>query len=163
MARVTAKVDDTALLALIRRTSGPSAIKRVEARVREEAEAIAEHARNDFPLSRWGNGSVRDKKHAADTIRVVGRVTPTSITYSVVSDSPYIYFIRSFQIKESESDQRDRFRRRPGESDEDYASRRTVGRRQHAWTVLVTRPGRRVTKRVARDLAADLRKLAARG
>ncbi len=51
--RATVKVDDAALLALIRRTSGPSAIKRVEKTLREAAEELAEFARNDFPVSRW--------------------------------------------------------------------------------------------------------------
>jgi hypothetical protein len=158
--RATVKVDDAALLALIRRTSGPSAIQRVEKTLREAAEELAEFARNDFPVSRWESGKIKGKKHARDTIRVEGRVTPSQIAYSVVSDSAYIYYIRSRQIGEDDADQVDRFARRDGEGHEDYDARRTVGRKQHAWTVLVTRPGKRISKDIAQQIGDDLLKLA---
>jgi hypothetical protein len=158
--RATVKVDDAALLAMIRRTTSTSALSKVGKTLEAAAEEIAEQARDNFPVSRWESGKVKGKKHARDTIRVEGRLTPNQIAYSVVSDSKYIYFIRSYQIAESDADQVDRFNRREGENDEDYASRRTVGRRQHAWTVLVQRPGRRVSKKIANELVDDLRQLA---
>jgi len=159
MATATVKIDDKALLKMIERTTGKSGLARVAKTLKNAAEELADHARGEFPVSRWNDGRIKNKDHARDTITVESRLTPTAIAYSVVSDSPYIYYIKSYQIEESLAEQEDRFTRRPGESDKDYDARRTVGRRRHAWNTLVARPGKKLSKQIAEDLAEDLLKL----
>jgi hypothetical protein len=159
MATATVKIDDKALLKMIERTTGKSSVARVAKTLKAAAEELGDHARGDFPVSRWNDGRVKNKDHARDTITVVSRLTPTTIVYRVVSDSPYIYYIKSYQIEESLAEQEDRFTRRPGESDADYESRKTVGRKRSAWNTLVARPGKKMSKQIAEDLAEDLLKL----
>lgn len=160
MARAAAQIDDRALRAMVGRLTGAPLVARVSARLKAEAEQVAAEARTAFPVSRWANGAVKNKPHARDTIAVVDRTSPKVVAWSVVSDSPYIYFIRSYQIGESEAERADRMRRRAGESDEDYDARRTVGSRRHAWNTLVATPGKKRSKAIAAEMADDLLQLA---
>jgi hypothetical protein len=160
MARATVQIDDRALRAMVGRLTGSPLVAKVSARCKAEAEQIAEEARKAFPVSRWASGAIKNKPHARDSIEVVDRTTPRAVAWSVVSSVPYIYYIRSYQIGESDGERADRMKRRPGESDEDYDARRTVGRRRHAWATLVATPGKKRSKSIVDEMGDDLLQLA---
>lgn len=162
MARATVQIDNRALRSMVSRLTGAPLVARVSSRLKAEAEQVAEEARASFPVSRWASGAIKNKPHARDSIEVVDRTTPNVVAWSVVSGSPYIYFIRSYQIGESEGERADRMKRRPGESDEDYDARRTVGRRRHAWSTLVATPGKKRSKAIVAEMGDDLLQLAKR-
>lgn len=160
MARATVQIDDRALRAMVGRLTGSPLVAKVSARCKAEAEQIAEEARKAFPVSRWASGAIKNKPHARDSIEVVDRTSPRAVAWSVVSSVPYIYYIRTYQIGESDGERADRMKRRPGESDEDYDARRTVGRRRHAWATLVATPGKKRSKSIVDQMGDDLLQLA---
>ena len=153
MARATVQIDDRALRAMVGRLTGSPLVAKVSARCKAEAEQIAEEARK-------ASGAIKNKPHARDSIEAVDRTTPRAVAWSVVSSVSYIYYIRSYQIGESDGERADRMKRRPGESDEDYDARRTVGRRRHAWSTLVANPGKKRTKTIVDEMGDDLLQLA---
>ena len=153
-------VQDAGMLRMIERAGGKTALSRIALTLKREAEALKDAAVESWPVSRTNTGKPwPGKDHSRDDFKVESRITPQVVAYSVVNTSPYAYYVRSRQIGESEDASRRRFFWRRGESPEDFAAQKTVGRKRHAWTTLVVRPANRAAKRIADEIGDDLLKL----
>lgn len=153
-------VNDRELLRRIERAGGKTALSRIALTLKREADALMEHAEKEWPRSMTYSGTEKPwKDHSADDFSVKSRLTTQVVSYSVVNTAPYAYYIRSYQIGESDNATRRRNFWKTGTSPEDFAAQRTVGRKRHAWNTLVVRPANRASKRLADEIGDDLQKL----
>lgn len=154
------RIDDGELLRRIERAGGKTALSRIATTLKAEAEALKDAAEESWPVSRTNTGQPwPGKDHSRDDFVVTGRLTPQVVSYSVGNTAPYAYYVRSYQIGESENASRRRYFWRRGTSPDDFSAQMTVGRKRHAWTTLVVRPANRASKRLADQIGNDLQEL----
>lgn len=163
MSKVRVELDPN-LERILARATGRTALARIAQRLQAEAEAMADHAREQWPVGRDNTGrpSVRKSRtyNSRDRFAVVGRITTSAVEYRVLNDAPWAYKIRSRQVIESESERQRRFFWPNGESPDDHWARAQVGRKKHAWGWIVLRRERQRRKGLVNDLARDVTQVA---
>ena len=120
------------------------------------ASKIERSARAGWPVSRNQQGNPRKKKHSVDFFDARTRLFPDRIVVSVFNTSEYGYFIKSVMVGETRGEQRKRHTLQKGESLARYEARRRLGRKRHAFSVLMRKPGRKAGRLLVRELQNDL-------
>ncbi len=155
-------VNDQELLRRIERAAGKTALSRIAATLKREADALEAEAKREWPVSYGYDNRIREKQgrpHSRDQFEVKGRLTPQVVAYRIVNTAPYAFYIRSYQVGESEQATRRRYFWPKGMDRETHNAKMTVGRKRHAWTTLVVRPANRRSKKLADEVGDDLQKL----
>lgn len=80
------------------------------------------------------------------------RVKRNELQVVILSRAKWAYAIRSYQVGETESQSRERFKWNRGQTEEQYRSQKQLGRKRHAWSTLMVRPFKKASKRLVEEI-----------
>ena len=150
------------LLKQIARSVDPRAagMRRVIAEMEKATKGLEQSIKEGWPVDRNQRGQPTKKHpsnpHSVDLLDVRVVLHPTKIVATVYNTASYGYYIRSVMVGETAKQQRARHRWKKGETQSHYDARRRLGKKRHAFTVLFRTPGRKIGRRLAKELQDEL-------
>jgi hypothetical protein len=137
-----------------------AALRRIVADMEKAAQTLEANARNGWPVSRNTKGNPKRKKrdapHSADLFGTRLTLTGNSIIATVYNTASYGYFIKSVMTGETTAQQRARHIWRDGVPLDRYSAQRRIGSKRSAFVKQMRTPGRKMGKRLARELQTEL-------
>jgi hypothetical protein len=178
MTSLSARFDDAKLRRVLDHLSGHPLRQVVTERTTAAARAVLEDARDRWPVLRsQGTGleltgdryakaaasrGHNSTQHSRDLLDLRVEQTPVSVRVVIFSTASWAYKIRSRQVTLAEPARVATFRRRKGEANKDFYSRKqSAGPAKHAWSYLVRDPAKEANRRLAESLAGELGPLTA--
>lgn len=178
MATLTARFDDAKLRRIVGHLSGHPLRAAVTERVLASARGVLERAKDAWPVLRsQGTGLALDgeryakaaanrghnsMEHSRDLLDLRVEQAPLSVRVVIFSTASWAYKIRSRQVTLAEPARVAAFRRKKGEANKDFYSRKKdAGPAKHAWSYLVRDPAKAANRLLAEQLAGDLGPLTA--
>jgi hypothetical protein len=128
-------------------------------------ELLKKEAAERWPVSRDKSGRPQKSKrsggkdHSIDRFMTRTRITQSAIVTSLVNDSPYGYFIRSHKTGRTQPEQQVMMKWRKGTTSKRYFAQISIGPKRHAYTFQVRTPGRRIGRRLAKQLQREITQL----
>lgn len=134
-------------------------LRRVIADMQEAVEKLEAEAKVGWPVNRNTQGNPTRKKGQKHSIELFGTrmtLTGSRIIATVYNTAPYGYYIKSVMTGETTAEQRRRHIWRDGVPQDRYDAQRTVGRKRSAFVRQMRTPGRKMARRLSRELERDL-------
>ena len=135
-------------------------LRKVIGDLQKAVEKLEADAKEGWPVDRNTKGNPTRKKygekHSIDLFGTRMTLTGSAIIATVYNTAPYGYYIKSVMTGETTSEQRKRHIWREGVPLDRYAAQRRIGTKKSAFVKQLRTPGRKMARRLSRELEADL-------
>lgn len=135
-------------------------LRRVIGDMQKAVEKLEAEAKVGWPVDRNTKGNPTRKKagqkHSVELFGTRMTLTGSRIIATAYNTAPYGYFIKSVMTGETTAEQRRRHIWRDGVPPDRYDAQRRVGTKRSAFVQQMRTPGRKMARRLSRELEQDL-------